>query len=231
MSASGRVGWELRNERNKTGIRWLLLLVIGGYLIYLLDSGQGQEIGTNQLFNWYFIGGLLGGIFLCNLLVRLYIALCQHKQREVHPILKYLTMIVDLAVISLALIPTGGDQSMFFVVYFVVIISNSLRYGMRLTIVALLFFNVFYVGILIYQYPHLLWMDGGLAVRSDTGESSQARSGFALQRELLKIGVFWLVGIYTGYIARRYEYLQGEVEKHQRLMERLMLPARKAGTD
>lgn len=226
MALQNHTGWELKNEKNKASIRWLLILVIGGYLSYLLQSGQGREIGTNHLFNWNFIGGLTVGTFFFNLVLRIYISRCLKKAIDVHPMLKYISMLVDLAIISLVLIPTGGDQSMFFVVYFVVIVSNSLRYGMRLSIIGLLAFNLFYAVILMYQYPQLIWQSN-----SDLPASIRNGQGFALQRELLKIGVFWLVGIYTGYIARRYEYLQGEVEKYQRLVERLMQQVRETELD
>jgi hypothetical protein len=98
------------------------------------------------------------------------------------------------------MIPTGGKDSMFFVINYVVIVSNSLRYGMRVSIFGTLVMNLFYVCILYLQFYPNLEIDG-------------------IQKEILKIGGFWLVGIYTGYLSMRFEILRGEVEGYQKLLK------------
>ncbi|MCB1320529.1 MAG: hypothetical protein KDK34_09770 [Leptospiraceae bacterium] len=207
-----RGAWELKNERNKKNVRWLLIILIGGYLAYILHTDQGNEIGATGLFNWLFIGILMGVMAFLNLMFSIYLRLSASGRIRISPVLKYITMFVDFGAVSIVLIPTGGDESMFFVVYFIVIVSNSLRYGMRLTIIGLLMFNLLYVGVLAYQYPGLI---------AGSGECHGTHC-LNFQREVLKVSVFWVVGLYTGYIARRFEILQGEVEKYERLVERLM---------
>ncbi|MCB1309705.1 MAG: hypothetical protein KDK30_16060 [Leptospiraceae bacterium] len=207
-----RGAWELKNERNKKNVRWLLIILIGGYLAYILHTDQGNEIGATGLFNWLFIGILMGVMAFFNLMFSIYLRLSASGRIRISPVLKYITMFVDFGAVSIVLIPTGGDESMFFVVYFIVIVSNSLRYGMRLTIIGLLMFNLLYVGVLAYQYPDLI---------AGSGECHGPHC-LNFQREVLKVSVFWVVGLYTGYIARRFEILQGEVEKYERLVERLM---------
>lgn len=98
------------------------------------------------------------------------------------------------------MIPTGGNESMFFVINYVVIVSNSLRYGMRISILGTIVMNVFYIGVLLYQYYPNLEITG-------------------VQKEILKVGGFWLVGIYTGYLSMRFETLRGEIENYQKLLK------------
>ncbi|MCB1172192.1 MAG: hypothetical protein KDK39_01445 [Leptospiraceae bacterium] len=212
MNASIRGLWELKNERNKAVVRWLLILLVSVYLAWLLEKQQGIEIGARHLFNWYYVGALSGAAAILNLVFSIYIA--RRKKSGVHPALKYISMGLDFAIISLMLIPTGGDKSIFFLLYFIVIISNSLRYGMRLALTGLLVFTIMYFSVLAWQYPQRLVLNNaGIPLMAD---------GFQIQAEALKLAVFWLVGIYCGYMARRYENLQGEVEKYQRLVQRLM---------
>ena len=202
--------WELKNEGNKINVRWLLILLVAGYLSYILHTDQGNEVGTTHLFSWTYIAVLVGIMAVLNLAFGIYVRRARKGHGAFSPALKYITMIVDFLAVSALLVPTGGDESLFFILYFIVIVSNSLRYGMRLAIVGLIVFNLSYAAVLALQYypdlslPHL-------------------------QRELLKVVGFWIVGLYTGYISRRFEILQGEVEKYQRLVERLMQERKAAG--
>ena len=198
-----KAAWELKNEANKINVRWFLIVIIFAYLAYLLKTGQAREIGNIKIFNWYYITAVAVGLSLFNLLCMIYLIMANRGKLTVSPVMKYTTMIVDFIVISLVLIPTGGNESMFFVVYFIVIVSNGLRYGMRLSIAGVLIFNICYVSILIFQfYPNL-------AVKG-------------LQQEILKVAGFWLIGLYVGFLSRKFEFLQGEVEKYQRLIQQLM---------
>ncbi|MCR9145224.1 MAG: hypothetical protein NXI24_23500 [bacterium] len=198
-----KAAWELKNERNKVNVRWLLMILIAGYLYYLLKTDQGQEIGSTHLFNLTNILGLTAFLATANLIFMIYLSGVASGRLRMRSPLKYISMFVDFVAISLVLLPTGGDRSIFFVVYFIVIISNSLRYGMRLALAGVFIFNLCYVAVLVYQYyPDLVIPN--------------------VQGEILKVAVFWIVGLYTGYIARRFQILQGEVEKYQDLVRRLM---------
>ena len=56
--AQDKSAWELKNEANKANVHWLLIIVIGSYLAYLLESKQAAEIGGGSIFNWYYIGSV-----------------------------------------------------------------------------------------------------------------------------------------------------------------------------
>lgn len=198
-----KAAWELSNERNKVNVRWVLMLLIAGYLYYLLRTDQGDEIGSTPLFNSGYIIALTVFLALANIIFSIFLYGVAKQRWRMRWGLKYLSMIVDFLAISLVLLPTGGDRSIFFVVYFIVIVSNSLRYGMRLALVGAFTFNICYVAVLMYQY----YPD--MAIPNAQGE-------------ILKVAVFWVVGLYTGYIARRFQILQGEVERYRDLVGRLM---------
>jgi hypothetical protein len=63
--------------------------------------------------------------------------------------------------------------------------------------------NLFYIGVIAYQY----YPDQQIV---------------GIQKEILKLGGFWLVGIYTGYLALRFETLRGEVEHYQKLLAKAL---------
>lgn len=202
---SERAAWECKNEKNKANVRWLLILVVAAYLTYLLRTGKAEEVGANHLFHWTFIAALAGAMIALNLGFSIYLALASAGRAPMAPAFKYLTMLTDFVAVSLTLIPTGGDESKFYVVYFIIIVSNSLRYGMRLALAGLFMFNLCYVAVLAYQhFPEFRTTN--------------------LHAEILKVAGFWIVGLYTGYVARRFSILQGEVERYERLVKKLMQP-------
>lgn len=187
----------MKNEKNKAGVRWLIVLIIAPYLSYLLATGKASEIGHERIFNWYYISTLIFFIIAVNLWVLWQI---KRGQKGVwHTSTKYITMAADFLAVALVLVPTGGNESMFFIINFVVIVSNSLRYGMRMALAGSFIMNFCYLGVVLWQY----YPDFKIA---------------SIQKEILKLGGFWLVGIYTGYLSRRFEILRGEVEKYQQLL-------------
>jgi hypothetical protein len=198
MRTLERVNWEIKNEKNKVGVRWLLFFIIVPYLSFLLATDRATEIGTAHIFNWYYIISVALFVALSNIWVT-WIIHRAVRTSELNPSVKYLTMVADFLAVALVMIPTGGSDSMFFVINFVVIVSNGLRYGLRIAILGTIVMNVFYIGIIGFQtYP-----DRELA---------------NVQKELLKLGGFWLVGIYTGYLSLRFEILRGEVDHYQKLL-------------
>ncbi len=179
-------------------VRWLLIVLVGGYFAYLLST---RSAFTSALFNWYYIGAVTMSLAAANF-VFAFILSRARKRGRLHPVLKYITMSVDFAAIAMVLIPTGGSASIFFVVYFIVIVSNSMRYGMKVALAGIFLFNISYLCVLLNQYYPSFEVP-------------------ELQTETLKVAGFWLVGIYTGYLARRFQILQGEVEKYEKLVEKL----------
>jgi len=151
MRKPEKAAWEIKNEKNKANVRWFIIVIVAGYLGYLIEAGISSQIGGSHLLSWLYVGGVTSFIAAANFSVTFAI-LDGKKSGEFNPAIKYITMIVDLAAISLVLIPTGGSESSFFIVYFIAIVSNALRYGMRLAIVGVMAFNIFYVLVLAYQY-------------------------------------------------------------------------------
>ncbi len=198
MDRKEKAAWEIRNEKNKAGVRWLLIFIIVPYLSYLLLTGKSIEIGHQNFFNWFYVLTVAAFVISVNLIVTLLLFFAA-KSGKIHPSVKYYTMIADFFAVALVMIPTGGKDSMFFTINFIVIVSNALRYGLRIAILGTIVMNIFYIGVLAFQhYPD----------KEVTG----------IQKEILKVGGFWLVGIYTGYLSMRFEILRGEIEHYQHLL-------------
>jgi len=198
-----RSQWELKNERNKVYVRWLFVVLVFGYFAYLLKRGAAPSTGVSAYLNWPYIGSLVLVTCVLNIAISLYLVKVGREEGALHPGVKYLTMVLDLIVASLVILPTGGEKSMFFLLYIVIIISNTMRYGIQIGIVALVALNFFYVGVLMFlHYPNLVLPD--------------------LHTEILKIAGLWIVGIYIGYLSRRFEIMQGEVEQYRKIVTDLM---------
>ncbi|MBE7437717.1 MAG: hypothetical protein HS115_04610 [Spirochaetales bacterium] len=195
--------WELKNEKNKNHIRWLLICLVAIYLGYLEYSGRAHEVGPAHLLSWQGIGLLFltGAVF--SAATSILLGRAEKVSRPIPEWLKYITMLFDMALITAVLVPTGGSHSLLFFLYFIVVVSNAMRYGMRLALVGVFAFNLMYTLMLLYQhYP------------------STEITGFAA--EILKVAAVWLVGIYAGYLARRFEHLRGEVDRYKELVRVLM---------
>ncbi|MCZ8154736.1 MAG: hypothetical protein O9264_01345 [Leptospira sp.] len=198
MEQNQKSAWEIRNEKNKAGVRWLLVFLIVPYLSFLLLTGRSVEIGHANVFNWFYVISVATFVVSVNLLVT-YILFGAIKRGSIHPSVKYFTMIADFLAVALVMIPTGGHDSMFFAINYIVIVSNSLRYGLRISILGTIVMNFFYIGVLaIEHYPD--------------------KEIVGIQKEILKVGGFWLIGIYTGYLSMRFEMLRGEIEHYQKLL-------------
>ncbi|MCX7632045.1 MAG: hypothetical protein N2Z22_01790 [Turneriella sp.] len=193
-----RTLWEIRNEKNKAGVRWLIITAVAGYLLTLWANGEAPAKNTAHLFNTNYIFSTLGFALCANTTIT-WLVLRATKKEKISGIFKYLTMAVDFLMVTLVLLPTGGSESMLYPLYYVVIVSNALRYGMKVALVGIVTMNAFYVAMLGVQYYPQVEIPG-------------------YQQEALKIAGFWVVGIYTGYLARRFEILRGEVERYQKLL-------------
>jgi hypothetical protein len=198
MDKKEKAAWEIRNEKNKAGVRWLLIFIIVPYLSFLLYTGRSVEIGQENIFNWYYILTVAAFVIGVNFIVT-FILFNALKSGSINSSVKYYTMIADFLAVALVMIPTGGNDSMFFTINYIVIVSNSLRYGLRIAILGTIVMNIFYIGILAFQY----FPDKEIV---------------GVQKEILKVGGFWLVGIYTGYLSMRFEILRGEIEHYQKLL-------------
>ncbi len=193
-----RAIWEIRNEKNKASVRWVLVLGIGGYLSYLLFAGKASAIGSAPIFNSTYILSILSFAIVFNGAVAWHVHLASARE-SIGRSVKYITMAVDFLLVALVLVPTGGSTSLLYPLNYVIIVSNALRYGMSVAIAGTLIMNVFYLAVLALQYYPQTEIPG-------------------FHQEVLKIAGFWLVGVYTGYLSRRYEILRGEVERYQELL-------------
>jgi hypothetical protein len=195
--------WELKNEVNKTHTRWLFITLVFGYFTYAFSQPRTNFPEYLPFFNWFYIICLVLGYSASNLIAAFYLYQVKNDKIKMHPFVKYLTMMLDMAAVSLVVLPTGGEKSIFFLLYLIVIVSNSMRFGLKVTVASLFALNIFYALALAYiHYPHFV-LPG-------------------LDREILKISGLWVVGLYIGYLSRRFEIMQGEVEKYQQLVQELL---------
>ncbi len=160
---------ERRIEQNKVTVRWIVVVVLLATAAYLR---RHQAIGTS----WTVILGLTAGVVAANLA---FSAILRHGAPGW---LRYTTTGVDLFAASLLVAYSGGSGSPFYYVYFIILISNSIRYGMSMAVFVALVFNVAYVTVLLV---HPLGGD--------------------LTNEGVKILAFWGVALYAGYLATRYQ--------------------------
>ncbi|MDH4199427.1 MAG: hypothetical protein OEV66_03515 [Spirochaetia bacterium] len=194
--------WDLDNETGKAGVRWFLILLVAIYLGHLLDQDIHSSAVAGTL-NHYYVWGLIGFYSILNLGFHIYLHEKRKLSRGISGQVKYFSMTLDLAMVTALLFPTGGRSSMFYLLYFVVILSNGIRYGMKLSLIGLIIFNCLYVFLLFYQfYPNLNIPD--------------------FQTEVLKVIGAWFVGIYTGYLSARFEILHKEVEKYRQIIAQMV---------
>jgi len=207
--------WETKNEISKVLVRWTFIIFVFSYFAYQFYiketfGGQISEGGLSDFSGLSDLPRFIAVVFIAllatavNLLLHLYFAVIvpRSPDRGIAPFWKYLTMGFDFIIVSMLLVPTGGDNSMFFLLYLVIILSNGMRYGMRLVLSGLLMFNLFYFCVLLVQYYP------GFHV-SD------------LSSETVKIAGVWGIGLYVGYLSNRFEQLHRELEQYKKLLEKL----------
>lgn len=162
------MGDERQIEANKVAVRWLVAAVLVVGALYLRRSGAIETPLT-------VIIGLAAGLAAANLW---FSAILRHGAPRW---LRYVTTATDLVLISLLVGSTGGSGSPFYYVYFIVLVSNSIRYGMSMAVFVALVFNVAYVvALLLHPIGGDLTMEG------------------------VKILAFWSVALYAGYLATRF---------------------------
>lgn len=178
-------GVEQQIERSKVVVRWIIAATLLAGVVYLKRQ-DAVPIG------WPSIWLLTGAVAVLNLL---YWGLLR---RSAPNWLKYLTTGTDLALISFLVGTTGGSASVFYVAYFVVLVSNSIRYGMGMALYVATVYNVAYVIILVVHPP-----------------------GNDLTVEAVKILAFWGVALYAGYLAMRFQRQTRVLESYEETIARL----------
>jgi hypothetical protein len=159
---------ERRTEQSKVTVRWLVAAVLLLASVYLRRAGAIQV-------SWTVILLLTAGVAAAN------VAASAILRRGAPAWLRYASTGTDLLLISLLVGSTGGSASPFYYAYFIVLVSNSIRYGMRMAIFVALLYNIAYVAVLLVHPV-----------------------GGDLTTEGVKILAFWGVALYAGYLATRF---------------------------
>lgn len=180
---------ERRIEQSKVVVRWLFVGILFATALYLRSSGA-VAISLPVLV------GLAAAAAVANASFSIIL-------RRGAPVwLRYVTTTTDLALASALIGASGGSASPFYYAYFIVLVSNSIRYGMRMAVFVAIVFNVAYVAILTVQPP--------------PGD---------LTPEGVRILAFWGVALYAGYLATRFQrqarILEAYEETISTLRERL----------
>ena len=176
---------EQQVERSKVVVRWIVAAVLFAAVAYLKMRRQVEVA-------WATVLALTAILAALNLV---YTAILrQGAPRGV----KYLTTATDLALISALVAFTGSSASVFYVAYFIVLVSNSIRYGMGMALYVATLYNVAYAIILRLHPPA-----GDLTV------------------EAVKIFAFWGIALYAGYLAMRFQRQTRILQSYEETIARL----------
>lgn len=172
-------------ERSKIVVRWIVGVLLFAAVVYLK---QRREIEVT----WSAILLLTAALGLLNL------AYGQALRRGAPGWLRYVTTTVDLILISALAVLTGGTRSIFYFAYFVVLISNSFRYGMGMALYVAVVYNLAYASVIALIPPQ-----GDLTV------------------EAVKIFAFWGIALYAGYLATRFQRQTRILQSYEETIQRL----------
>ncbi len=160
---------EQQIERSKVIVRWIVAAALVIAVAYLKRHGD-------VTVPWSTVAVLTG------LVAALNVAYTRILRAGAPRWLKYLSTGIDLLLISVLLLITGGRDSVFYYVYFVVLVSNGIRYGMPMALYVATVYNLAYVAVLLLAPPA-----GRLTI------------------EAVKILTFWGIALYAGYLAMRFQ--------------------------
>lgn len=176
---------EQQIERNKVVVRWIVVAVLFGAVVYL----KRQDAVA---ISWSTV------IVLAGVAAALNLTYGQILRTSAPRWLKYVTTGTDLALISILVLFSGGGGSVFYVAYFIVLISNSMRYGMGMALYVATGYNLGYAVVLLAEPP-----------AND------------LTVEAVKILSFWGVALYAGYLAMRFQRQTRILESYEETIARL----------
>jgi hypothetical protein len=176
---------EQQIERSKVVVRWIVGGALFGSVAYLKSRGQ-------LLVPWSTVLALTAALVLLN------VGYGRILRRGAPAWLKYITTTTDLILLSFLVFFTGGAGSVFYFAYFIVLVSNSIRYGMGLAVFVATVYNLTYVAVLSWRPP-----------------------GSDLTVEAVKILTFWGVALYAGYLAMRFQRQTRILESYEGTIARL----------
>ncbi|HZT42049.1 MAG TPA: hypothetical protein VFA07_07655 [Chthonomonadaceae bacterium] len=174
-------GWESERdtERAKVNARWIAIVLLFGVLQWIRRHTHSYgAIPMSDALAY----GITGAALAMTTLEALY--LWTPGRAAIPRWLKYVTVLGDMVFVSVLIYYTGFTQSPFFFVYFVLLISNCLRYGLLMSLFVAAAFNILYAAAL------------GSAPAGAVHPS-------VLGGEGLKILAFWAVALYGGAVSAR----------------------------
>jgi len=193
---------ELQTERSKTAARWFVIAIMA--TVVYRQQQQGVLAMPLQIFFF-----LLGGTIAINLAHSLYLL----RARTCSPLYKYISVGLDLLFVTFTIRYTGFNESPFFYIYFLILVSNCIRYGVVMSLYIALLVNVLYV-VTLSLAPEL--------------------RPTVLGGEGLKILAFWGVALYGGTVAARMRRHSFEIADYEEtiadLKEALRLQAANGGS-
>lgn len=170
-------GWESERdtERAKISIRVMAIVILLATAFWLRRNDAQTTISNTLL-----LGLALSAIVMTVAEAWfLYRPGCETIPRW----FKYVTVTGDMAFVSILIFDTGASRSPFFFVYFVFLISNCLRYGLRMSLFVALLFNILYATVLGLTPVAQASVQGG---------------------EGLKFLAFWMTAFYGGSVSERF---------------------------
>ncbi|MBV9866423.1 MAG: hypothetical protein JO316_13805 [Abitibacteriaceae bacterium] len=187
---------ECQTERSKTIARWCGIFILAA-LVY-----QQQVQGIVTLSRTGFLS-LFGAALLINLFHSFYL----FRAGACSSFYKYISVGLDLMLLTFLISNSGLNQSPYFFVYFVLLVSNCIRYGLVMSLYIAVLVNVFY-PIALSLGPHQLQPSvvGG---------------------EGLKLLAFWGVALYGGAVSARIRRQVYEIAAYEDTIAELRAALRK----
>lgn len=176
---------EQQVERSKVVVRWIVIAALLAAVIYLRGRGAVPLSGAT-------VARLTAAAAACNVLFWTIL------RRRCPRWLKYVTTGADVALLSVLVAVTGGSGSVFYAAYFIVVVSNSIRYGLGMALYVATAYNVGYVLVLYARPP-----------------------AHDLTVEAVRILAFWGVALYAGYLAMRFQRQLRILESYEETIARL----------
>ncbi|HVF10496.1 MAG TPA: hypothetical protein VNA16_06825, partial [Abditibacteriaceae bacterium] len=174
---------ELQTERSKTAARWFVIAIMA--MVVYRQQQQGVLVMPLRVFFF-----LLGSTVVINLAHSFYLL----RARACSPLYKYLSVGLDLLFVTFTIRYTGFNQSPFFYIYFLILVSNCIRYGLVMSLYIGLLVNVLYVIVLSFAPELRPTVLGG---------------------EGLKILAFWGVALYGGAVSARMRRQSFEIADYE----------------
>jgi hypothetical protein len=186
---------ECHIERSKTMARWFAVGILAA--LYQWQRARGVTLMPAHNFVLLVFWGI--GV---NLIHTLYL----FRAPACSPFYKYITVGLDLVFITVMVHFSGANESPFFYLYFLVLVSNCIRYGLVMSLYIATLVNVLYAVTLSLAPELRPTVVGG---------------------EGLKILAFWFVAFYGGAVAARIRRQAFEIEAYEETIAELRAELRK----